>query len=121
MIPGKNHRFLHDALLAAFAVVDLFFLLFDEHEMPEHVQKTVALQNLFPKITGPISRRMLRIASATLDFSRMTSTIEREKMRLLPLQPCRHMNLVRIGSEMDESTRFKLKERRARIAIFLVL
>src|SRR5947207_1693889 len=79
MIARKNHRLGDDPFLSAFAIIDLFLLLLDEHEMAEDIEKTVALQNLFPEIAAAIARGMLRISRATLRFARMTSTIKREK------------------------------------------
>src|SRR5206468_4770833 len=99
----EDHRFLDHAFLAAFAVINFFLFLLDEHEVTENVEKTVALQNLFPKIPGAIAGGMLRVARTALDFAGVTSAVERKEMRFLLLQSRGHVNFIGISREMHES------------------
>jgi hypothetical protein len=64
---------------------------------------------------------MLRVAFAALHFTGMTAAIEWKEMCLSVFQSRRHVNLIRISREVNESARLELKQRRARIAIFFVL
>ena len=102
--PGKGDVTLQDivAFLTAFPVIDFFFPLLHEHEMAENVEEAVTLQHLFPEITGPITRRMLRVAFAALHFTGMTAAIEWKEMCLSVFQSRRHVNLVRIGRKMNK-------------------
>ena len=76
MVAREDHRFLGDAPLAALAVVDLLFLLLDEHEVAEDVEEAVALEHLLPEVAGAVAGRMLRVARAALHLAGMAAAVE---------------------------------------------
>ena len=51
----------------------------------------------------------------------MAAAVERQEERLLPRQPRRHVDLVRVGGEMHQRPLLEIEQRRARVAVFLVL
>ena len=80
MVARENHVLFDNPFLAALAVVHLLIDLFDKHEMPENVEKAVALENLLPEISCPVTGRMLGVTHAALDFTRVAAAIEGQKV-----------------------------------------
>ena len=121
VVARKNHRFLSDSPFPALAVVHLFLVFLDEHEVAEDIEEAVELQHLLPKVTCPVAGQMLRVASAALNRAGLATAVERQEMGRLLLQASRHVHFVWICGEMHQRPLFELKQRRVRIAVVLVL
>ena len=121
VVAREDHRFLGVAPLAALAVVDLFFLLLHEHEVPEDVEEAVALKHALPEVACAVARRMLWVAGAALHFARMAAAVEGQELRVRAAQSRRHVHLIRIGGEMHQRATLEAEQGRARIAVLLVL
>ena len=84
-------------------------------------RKLSRCEHLLPEVAGAVAGGMLRIAGAALHLAGMAAAVERQKVRRPPLQPGRHVHLVRIGGEMHQRAFLEVEQRRARIAVLHVL
>src|ERR1017187_5175851 len=99
VVTRENHRLLRHPAMTASAIVHLFLFLFDKHEVAENIEEAVKPEHLLPEIARAIAGLVLGIACPANDLSRMTAAIEWQEECLLPCQPRRHVDLVRIGRE----------------------
>ena len=121
VIAWEDHDFFCDQPLTTLVVVDLFLLLFHEHEVPEDVEKAVTLEHVLPEVAGAVTGWMLWVAGSAFNLARLAAAVERQEMRLGSRKPRRHVGLVRVGREMHKSAGFEVEERRTWIAVLLVL
>src|SRR5205823_1127381 len=103
------------------AVANLLFFLLDKHKVAENVEEAFPFEHFFPKVSRAIAGWMLGITSPTPDLPGMAAAIERKEVRLLPREPRRHVNLIRVSREVHQRTLFEFEHRRARIAALFVL
>src|ERR1039458_1284689 len=120
MVAWEDHRLLSHQSMSAPAVVHLFLLLFEEHKVTEDVEEAVELKDFLPEVTRAVAGLVLGIPRAADDLAGMAAAVERQEIRLLPRQPCGHVNLFRVSGEMHQCPLLELEQRRARIAVFLV-
>src|SRR5262245_49310243 len=92
----ENHDLLRDETMAAALILGLLVLLFEEHEVAENIEEAFKLEDILPEVTGAIARLVLRITCTANYLAGMAPPIERQEVRAFALQPCRHMNFVRI-------------------------
>ncbi|OQA53884.1 MAG: hypothetical protein BWY44_00013 [Candidatus Omnitrophica bacterium ADurb.Bin292] len=60
MITGKNHCFFRNLFTFAIGVINSFLQCFQKDKIADNIQKTFALQNVFPEITGAVAGEMAR-------------------------------------------------------------
>ena len=89
--------------------------------MAENIEEALALEHFLPKVARAIAGWMLRITRSAYDLPRMAASVEWQEVRLPPRQPRRHVDLVRVGGEMHQRPFLEVEQRRARIAVLLVL
>src|SRR6266446_4005163 len=87
VVAREDHRLLSNPALAALAVVDLVLLLLHEHEVPQDVEETVALEHVLPEVAGAVAGGILWVALAALHLTRMAAAIEGQERRPLAGQP----------------------------------
>ncbi|HEX7960573.1 MAG TPA: hypothetical protein VF493_11680, partial [Terriglobales bacterium] len=83
MVARKDHLFLRNDPVSAFAVGSLVLAACDEHEVAEDVEEAVALQYFLPEVACAIARRVGRVSSPALHLAGVASAIEREEARVL--------------------------------------
>ena len=64
---------------------------------------------------------MLRVARAALHLPRVAAPVEGQKEGLVPRQPGAHVDLVGVGRKVHQCALLELEQRRARVAVSLVL
>ena len=121
VIAWEDHGFLGNQPLITLAVFDLLLLGLDEQEMPEDVEKAIALEHVLPEVACSVTGWMLWVAGSTFDLPRLAPPVERQELRLGARKPRRHVDLVRVGSEVHEGADFEAKQRRTWIPVLLVL
>ncbi len=89
--------------------------------MPEDVEEAVALEDVFPEVPGAVAGRMLRVACAALHLARMAAAVEGQEDRARAAQPRGHVDFVGVSGKVDQGARLEREQRRARVAVLLVL
>ena len=103
VIAGKNERFSG----GRFARGDIGTFFHMKVDKPvDNIQPTVALPDLFPEITGLVSRLILVIV--WIAFTAFITRIKRQEESLITRKPRRHIHVIGIDGKMHERAFFEL-------------
>ena len=114
VIPRKDHRLLLH-LPTSFTAL---FLDLEVNEPGKQVEQTVALQDFFPKIGGPVSPPLL---VRRIPRSAIVTPVEGKKIRGLARQSRRHKYCIGIHCKMHQCPPFELENHLSRVPVLLVL
>ena len=111
------------ALLGARAlrVRDLLLAVLDEHVGAEDVEEALPFEHLLPEVAGAVAGGVGRVAGPAADGARVAAPVEGQEARGLAGEPRGHVDLFRVGREVDEGSLLEAEEGDVRVAVLLVL
>ena len=120
VVAREDHRL---ALLRARAlrVLDLLLAGLEEDVGAEDVEEALAFEHLAPEVVGAVAVGVGRVARAAVDGAGVAAAVERQEARAGAGEARRHVDLVGVGGEVDEGAPLEAEERRAGVAVLLVL